>query len=58
MMFTTKALAHGLITQGQANEIEDWIEEALIANEDMTVPDHLNALVEKISLFNFDGKIQ
>ena len=48
MMFTEKALAAHIITQAEADEVEDWIDESVKANTSVTVPDHLQAIWERI----------
>lgn len=48
MMFTEKAVAAHIITQAEADEVETWIDEAVKANQSVSVPAHLVAIWERV----------
>lgn len=48
MMFTEKAVAAHIITQAEADEVENWIDEAVKANQSVSVPEHLVAIWERV----------
>lgn len=48
MMFTEKAVAAHIITQAEADEVENWIDESVKANQSVTVPDRLQAIWERV----------
>lgn len=59
MMFTEKAVAAHIITQAEADEVETWIDEAVKANQSVTVPDRLQAIWNRVYLFTeSQGKLQ
>jgi hypothetical protein len=59
MMFTERALAAHIITQAEADEVENWIDEQVKTNQSVTVPDHLQAIWERVYLFtNTQGGMQ
>jgi len=57
MMFTTRAIEANLITQAEADKLEDWIDYSLETNQP-NVPDNLNELFSKVALFNTQGNLQ
>jgi len=57
MMFTTRAIEANLITQAEADALEDWIDYSLETNQP-NVPDNLNELFSKVALFNTQGNLQ
>lgn len=59
MMFTEKALAAHIITQEEADEVENWIDEQVKTDIAVTVPDRLQAIWERVYLFtNTQGGMQ
>ena len=59
MLFTEKAVAAHIITQAEADEVETWIDEAVKANQSVSVPEHLVAIWERVYLFTeSQGKLQ
>jgi hypothetical protein len=55
MLFTEKAVAAHIITQAEAEAIEQWIDENCNTEGTLTVPHELHGLWERVSLFNFRG---
>ena len=51
-MFTIKALRAGLISQAEADEIEDWLDENIKAGVSVSVPAKFEDLWDKIVLYN------
>jgi hypothetical protein len=58
MTFTERALAAHIITQAEADAIENWIDENCNTETTVTVPKELHNLWERVSLFNFRGEQQ
>lgn len=60
MMMTDKALKAKAITQEQADELENWIDEAIVPGKAVTVPERFTAVMEICAAYNMqpEGVLQ
>ena len=60
MMMTDKALEANAITQQQADELENWIDSAIVSGEAVTVPERFAAVMEICAAYNLqpEGMLQ
>jgi hypothetical protein len=52
MMMTDKALEAKAITQEQAEELENWIDESIIAGKAVDVPEKFAAIMDICAAYN------
>ena len=59
-MMTDKALEANAITQEQADELENWIDSAIVSGETVTVPERFSAVIEICAAYNLkpEGALQ
>ena len=57
---TDKALEANAITQEQADELENWIDSAIVSGETVTVPERFSAVMEICAAYNMqpEGALQ